>query len=1186
MAPVFDKDYTVANGLYVCNLCPLATGAKNWRKHISSLTHKLHVQKRIDEANCSVEDRPPGGTEGGGLDRSAMDDRRDDVVEDNAHDERVWQHIERFLALNNEIAARDPLSASLDEFLDHLESTGGIRGTPVDPDSGGQADWQALLETALSGIETDKDIIVEDPRPILRTDLRSDRVDSSPWFPFKSKLDLIGSLIIGHTHSLLSRALYTKIRAILTICDLTLPAYATVRTSRKRIRGLLGSAVNKAVSVFDVPCYALSAKRILARELANPLVSRHLDYYPEWTNGLNISKFSQGDKWLRGMSREHRPQMCESKGKHFYIFEPVQLLSHAVVIPMFFFMDQSALTARCWEIKEEDTTLVESTIEGDSHARLSIHVQTHLDFSDARLLSVRVDAFDLDYSEIRWEDGRTLVEACAGRLSGFDGLTSDEVLLPNPWRTKAQNKILRNIPITLYSDDTSGNVSKQFNKHISFYFTLSGLPPHMANQEFNCHFLATSNLAGVCEVAEQIVEELNDMASVGFEAYDDSIQQSVWVASTVLCFLADSPMHAEITSTPNPGASNNPCRICHLSVKLKRLKRTRTYIRKFSQRGPLGSAVAGRPRSWAESRRRCHELFGIATTKSMNQFTIKGKEFGLKDTILTRLLTESTSDAVLRTKMASLAVTEPKRLYNPFLELLGFDGVLDTPVELLHVFLLGVVKYLARDLVAGVTGIDEEHLIGRLRSFSCVSLNIDSFKPRYLIKHIKSLVGRDFKILLQSAPFAFAHLMSEEQRSIWLSLCKMAPFIFQTKINHLDTYLENLKLHINIFLHNMIKSSAQWVNKPKLHMLLHLPDSIRRFGPASLFSTEKFESYNGVLRNASVHSNKLAPGRDLATSFDNFACIRSALGGGQIWNHVKGTTRAVSDLVGSVFRENTSIQRAMGYNWETSNPLPAEAFPFKTRCPLGQAKVQSPPPEVVNVHPGASVTQVAQIQINKHDRVAGGVFVAIGDSLDGVLGVALVGSLWEVRPERLVSSLMCWVQIFDIGGVDEYYQMREIIRSDRWVLVNAKFIQGCLNVQHNCHLFSCELEKIGLVHMEKEVTSAKVWAVQHMETTNYIINSASLHDPHLHQRVAALPVYGPQDSDWVNATQAGLDVWNEGLLPVNSDEEAPWQEPDADGETDSEYGPDDDSSIAPEGSELDADGETDSEGEWSEALNA
>ncbi|OAV84762.1 hypothetical protein PTTG_11544, partial [Puccinia triticina 1-1 BBBD Race 1] len=87
-------------------------------------------------------------------------------------------------------------------------------------------------------------------------------------------------------------------------------------------------------------------------ELANPLVGKHLEFYPELTNGLNISKFSQSGKWVGGLARAHRPQMFEANGKHFYIYEPAQLKSLAVVIPIFIVNYQSALHVKCIQLDE------------------------------------------------------------------------------------------------------------------------------------------------------------------------------------------------------------------------------------------------------------------------------------------------------------------------------------------------------------------------------------------------------------------------------------------------------------------------------------------------------------------------------------------------------------------------------------------------------------------------------------------------------------------------------------------------------------------------------------------------------------------------------------------------------------------------------------------------------------------
>ncbi len=64
------------------------------------------------------------------------------------------------------------------------------------------------------------------------------------------------------------------------------------------------------------------------------------------------------------------------------------------------------------------------------------------------------------------------------------------------------------LPYWLYADDTSGNSSKKWNKHISFLLTLAGLSREHSQHEYNVHFLATSNSAPFPEMLEGVVEEL------------------------------------------------------------------------------------------------------------------------------------------------------------------------------------------------------------------------------------------------------------------------------------------------------------------------------------------------------------------------------------------------------------------------------------------------------------------------------------------------------------------------------------------------------------------------------------------------------------------------------------------------------------------------------------------------------
>lgn len=76
--------------------------------------------------------------------------------------------------------------------------------------------------------------------------------------------------------------------------------------------------------------------------------------------------------------------------------------------------------------------------------------------------------------------------------------------------------------------------------------------------------------------------------------------------------------------------------------------------------------------------------------------------------------------------------------------------------------------------------------------------------------------------------------------------------------------------------------TPRWFNKSKFHIILHVVDHIRRFGPAALFATESFESFNAVIRAKSIHSNHCAPSRDIAHSFAHGSRIRHILSGARI----------------------------------------------------------------------------------------------------------------------------------------------------------------------------------------------------------------------------------------------------------------------------------------------------------------
>ncbi|KAG0142858.1 hypothetical protein CROQUDRAFT_16874, partial [Cronartium quercuum f. sp. fusiforme G11] len=153
--------------------------------------------------------------------------------------------------------------------------------------------------------------------------------------------------------------------------------------------------------------------------------------------------------------------------------------------------------------------------------------------------------------------------------------------VPSPWHTQANGLMKKYVPLNLYSDDTSGNVSKKWNKQILFIGTLAGLPLELANQDSYLHFLATSNTASALELAVGLVDALNDISTNGMVAYHAGFHHAVLVISCVLAHMGDSPMHAEITNTTNPSSLLNPCHMCMLIVDKTENKQTQQHIVEF-----------------------------------------------------------------------------------------------------------------------------------------------------------------------------------------------------------------------------------------------------------------------------------------------------------------------------------------------------------------------------------------------------------------------------------------------------------------------------------------------------------------------------------------------------------------------------------------------------------------------------
>lgn len=121
--------------------------------------------------------------------------------------------------------------------------------------------------------------------------------------------------------------------------------------------------------------------------------------------------------------------------------------------------------------------------------------------------------------------------------------------------------------------------------------------------------------------------------------------------------------------------------------------------------------------------------------------------------------------------------------------MLDFDPNTDTPVEVLHVVLLGFIKYFWRDAMARIPKDRKDVLKIRLSSVDVSGLGISPLSGETLVTYAGSLTGRDFRAISQVAPFVLYDVVPSECYETWLAMCAMVPLIWQPEIIDLESHI-------------------------------------------------------------------------------------------------------------------------------------------------------------------------------------------------------------------------------------------------------------------------------------------------------------------------------------------------------------------------------------------------------------
>ncbi|KAJ6629389.1 hypothetical protein B0H10DRAFT_2160501 [Mycena sp. CBHHK59/15] len=915
-----------------------------------------------------------------------------------------------------------------------------------------------------------KDLDLENEEDEIDDDMSYTSVPlDSAYSPYPNKVNMLLDIIDNLPRLRMSSNQFKMILWILKKCN---------------VSNLCGSAPKSYTSTVGNRFFVNDIRETIARDFANPEVAKHLQFYPEATTGP-ISEVWQAQRWKEFKPSELTPMYARGL-RQFYIDEVAALESGALVIPVAWIKLEGVLCANCVDITTSPTGW---TIGVD-------------------LRSIPASEFRYNYYDV--------IERIGDKITWADNVKAPE--MPNALRALAEGDDLYVVMVPIWADDVSGNKSKQYNKHINMYLANSNLPGQLLQQEYFVRFVSTSPHATSPEQFSAIKEQIQSTHTKPIPCYNAETGRNCRVILRVPSLPADNPQQSEEASHMG-GNANCGCRRC---------KAGGPHEVTESDDGYHSMHNAGIPRLAAETKKTLEDqiklaMYGVEAPISRLQTAtgVKDKVAQYWIDILLQKAREMKANSPGRT---ADSITEELEAWllkqlgdkvNPLLDISGLDPNRDTPVEILHTILLGIIKYVWYILHSGWSDAQRDLFVIRLQSTDIDGLTIPPIRSAYMMQYRNGLIGKHFKTLMQTMVFHMHDLVSPELFTLVKAVSALGSLLWVHEIDDMDQYTSDLTVLIGNVLDAFgDQDPAKILLKIKLHLLPHIVED-----------AVLFECFNAIFRLCSILSNHQAPSHDIALKFASMDRVKHMLSGG-FWK-VDDDWVCAGPNVRSVLKNMPIIQHHLG--WVPPRTLVPGNVPL-TRWKDTQAcssANNSPILGSVRWRSAIGVTAQSGDFCREHSwifardsEVSSPDSVILTQETHALLeNAVVVGRICELlAPETSSEGIPSGVITLDRFVVSEILHpdfgmpvlQKPADASLHTITVLAAAVMFRFSAQHDCRLVKCAPTALRPVMQERQETSQTTKLLSHGDDEHFVVNMAALHNATLLRRNLPVALTVPQ----------------------------------------------------------------------------